>query len=122
MLISLWTGRKPTLRTYEMICFYLVLSGRLGQRRRTAGPSGQTGPTRRAEKVALNHKARTLAEAVACRFTLRAPGHGRQFFDPPCPTTARDPSAKPRFAADRRSTTTRVPNTIGPGTFLGPGN
>ena len=22
MLISLWTGRKPTLRTYEMICFY----------------------------------------------------------------------------------------------------
>jgi hypothetical protein len=24
MLISLWTGRKPTLRTYEMICFYLI--------------------------------------------------------------------------------------------------
>jgi IS4 transposase len=24
MLISLWTGRKPTLRTYEMICFYLA--------------------------------------------------------------------------------------------------
>ena len=23
MLISLWTGRKPTLRTFEMICFYL---------------------------------------------------------------------------------------------------
>ena len=23
MLISLWTGRKPTLRTYEMICFYV---------------------------------------------------------------------------------------------------
>ncbi|WP_146591967.1 IS4 family transposase [Posidoniimonas polymericola] len=23
MLIALWTGRKPTLRTYEMICFYL---------------------------------------------------------------------------------------------------
>jgi len=23
MLISLWTGRKPTLRTYEMICFHL---------------------------------------------------------------------------------------------------
>ena len=22
MLISLWTGRKPTLRTYEMVCFY----------------------------------------------------------------------------------------------------
>ena len=22
MLISLWTGRKPTLRTYEMICWY----------------------------------------------------------------------------------------------------
>ncbi len=22
MLISLWTGRKPTLRTYEMNCFY----------------------------------------------------------------------------------------------------
>jgi len=22
MLISLWTGRKPTLRTYEMICFF----------------------------------------------------------------------------------------------------
>jgi IS4 transposase len=21
LLISLWTGRKPTLRTYEMICF-----------------------------------------------------------------------------------------------------
>lgn len=24
MLISLWTGRKPTLRTYEMICWYFV--------------------------------------------------------------------------------------------------
>jgi IS4 transposase len=24
MLISLWTGRKPTLRTYEMICFYFL--------------------------------------------------------------------------------------------------
>jgi hypothetical protein len=22
MLISLWTGRKPTLRTHEMICWY----------------------------------------------------------------------------------------------------
>lgn len=22
LLISLWTGRKPTLRTYEMICHY----------------------------------------------------------------------------------------------------
>ena len=22
MLISLWTGRQPTLRTYEMICLY----------------------------------------------------------------------------------------------------
>ena len=22
LLISLWTGRQPTLRTYEMICFY----------------------------------------------------------------------------------------------------
>lgn len=24
MLISLWTGKKPTLRTYEMICFYFI--------------------------------------------------------------------------------------------------
>ena len=24
MLISLWTGRKPTLRTYEMVCHYLM--------------------------------------------------------------------------------------------------
>ena len=24
MLISLSTGRKPTLRTYEMICYYLM--------------------------------------------------------------------------------------------------
>lgn len=24
MLISLWTGRKPTLRTYEMLCWYLT--------------------------------------------------------------------------------------------------
>ena len=24
MLISLWTGRKPTLRTYEMVCWYFV--------------------------------------------------------------------------------------------------
>lgn len=24
MLISLWTGRKPTLRTYEMICFFFT--------------------------------------------------------------------------------------------------
>lgn len=24
MLISLWTGRKPTQRTYEMICYYFL--------------------------------------------------------------------------------------------------
>ena len=24
MLISLWTGRKPTLRTHEMICWYVT--------------------------------------------------------------------------------------------------
>ena len=24
LLISLWTGRKPTLRTYEMICWYFT--------------------------------------------------------------------------------------------------
>lgn len=24
LLISLWTGRKPTKRTYEMICFYFL--------------------------------------------------------------------------------------------------
>jgi hypothetical protein len=24
MLISMWTGRKPTLRTYEMICYYFT--------------------------------------------------------------------------------------------------
>ena len=23
-MIALWTGRKPTLRTYEMICFYFT--------------------------------------------------------------------------------------------------
>jgi hypothetical protein len=23
LLISLWTGGKPTLRTYEMLCYYL---------------------------------------------------------------------------------------------------
>jgi hypothetical protein len=22
--VGLWTGRKPTLRTYEMICYYLM--------------------------------------------------------------------------------------------------
>jgi len=24
MLLSLWTGRKPTLRTYEKVCFYFI--------------------------------------------------------------------------------------------------
>ncbi|MEK7731725.1 MAG: IS4 family transposase [Planctomycetota bacterium] len=24
LLIALWTGRKPTLRTYEMLCFYFI--------------------------------------------------------------------------------------------------
>ena len=24
LLISLWTGRKPTLRTHEMVCWYLM--------------------------------------------------------------------------------------------------
>ena len=24
LLISLWTGKKPTKRTYEAICFYLM--------------------------------------------------------------------------------------------------
>ena len=24
MLINLWTGRKPTLRTYEMVCYYFI--------------------------------------------------------------------------------------------------
>jgi IS4 transposase len=24
MLVTLWTGRKPTKRTFEMLCFYLT--------------------------------------------------------------------------------------------------
>ena len=24
LLIALWTGRKPTKRTYEMVCYYLL--------------------------------------------------------------------------------------------------
>jgi hypothetical protein len=24
LLIALWTGKQPTLRTYEMICFYFI--------------------------------------------------------------------------------------------------
>jgi hypothetical protein len=24
LLISLWTGKKPTKRTYEMLCFYFT--------------------------------------------------------------------------------------------------
>ena len=24
MLMSLWTGRKPTLRTYEMVCYCFI--------------------------------------------------------------------------------------------------
>ncbi|MCA1481504.1 IS4 family transposase, partial [Bradyrhizobium sp. NBAIM08] len=24
LLIALWTGKRPTLRTYEMICFYFI--------------------------------------------------------------------------------------------------
>jgi len=24
MLICLWTGRKPTKRTYEMVCYYFL--------------------------------------------------------------------------------------------------
>jgi hypothetical protein len=24
MLITLWTGRRPTLRTYEMVCYYFI--------------------------------------------------------------------------------------------------
>jgi hypothetical protein len=27
MLISLWTGRKPTKRTYEMVCYYFIGTG-----------------------------------------------------------------------------------------------
>ncbi len=30
LLIALWTNKKPTLRTYEMICFYFI--GLIGQR------------------------------------------------------------------------------------------
>jgi len=36
MMISLWTGRKPTLRTFEMICFYL--SGMASEAELTAHP------------------------------------------------------------------------------------
>ena len=24
LLVSVWTGRKPTLRTYEMLCWYFT--------------------------------------------------------------------------------------------------
>jgi hypothetical protein len=47
MLIALWTGRKPTLRTYEMLCWYFTGHGR---RRRVAGSyrsSAKTGLTAR---------------------------------------------------------------------------
>jgi predicted protein tyrosine phosphatase len=31
MLISLWTGSKPTLRTYEMLCYYFTGMANLGE-------------------------------------------------------------------------------------------
>ena len=42
LLISLWTGRKPTLRTYEMFCLYFC-----GLASEKAGPHRQTETSRR---------------------------------------------------------------------------
>jgi hypothetical protein len=59
------------------------------------------------------NEARTLAKAVACRFTLRTPRRIQRRFDPPHRTNARDPSVKDRFLAEPEGTRRGVPNTIG---------
>jgi len=47
LMISLWTGRKPTLRTYEMIGFYFC--GMASEAELTAHPQ-QTKATRRGSR------------------------------------------------------------------------
>jgi hypothetical protein len=44
MLLSLWTGRKPTLRTYEMVCFYFI---GLADEEELLGPPRKTQGRRR---------------------------------------------------------------------------
>jgi hypothetical protein len=58
------------------------------------------------------NEARTLAKAVACRFTLRISRHGEQCFHPSPATSARNPPAKHRLLAEFHSTEDGVPNKI----------
>jgi hypothetical protein len=58
------------------------------------------------------NEARTLAKAVACRFTLRRSRHGEQCFHPSRATSARNPPAKHRPLAEFHSTEDGVPNKI----------
>lgn len=44
MLITLWSGRKPTLRTYEMICFCFTDLADEEERSRTARNYNPTPP------------------------------------------------------------------------------
>jgi hypothetical protein len=59
------------------------------------------------------NETRTLAKAVACRFTLRISRHGEQCFHPSRATSARNPPAKHRLLAEFHSIEDGVPNRIG---------
>ena len=63
------------------------------------------------------NEARTLAKAVACRFTLRISGHGEQCFHPPRATSASNPPAKHRLLAEFHSTEEGVPKRMGRESF-----
>ena len=69
MLISLWTGRKPTLRTYEMICYYFT---GLASEDELLAHLAKLKPTTRHRKKSEPDLPGRLSPRGASRLTLRS--------------------------------------------------
>ena len=106
MLISLWTGRKPTLRTYEMICWYFIGMADLDELLRAPGEAEKA---RRPIVTAACHLA-----AAALHAALPQPTRGSSRTRLPLRHFVR--RADFRRQSTKSPSANRVPNTIGTGT------
>ena len=118
MLISLWTGRKPTLRTYEMICYYFT--GLASEDELLAHLAKLQGPRRGSAKNLTRLSSAAFRECVTSRFTLRVSPRGpcNCQFVPRLPKIVGPTTLHQRLAAAIWASSNSVPNSIGTGTFF----
>src|SRR5207244_868309 len=109
LLIHLWTGGRPTLRSYEMICFYLSGWADLDE------PDRAPGETGRREKTALTGREPRCRPHRRVRRRLRRAGRATPR-PPRGPTTTRRPP-RGRRARALQSPREQPSSRTGVGTF-----